>query len=187
MKTNLFIFTLAAVFTGITTYIFFPGLMSYDSLDQYRQAKGIIPLNSHHPIIMTYLWSGLMSFWDHAGIFLIIQQLLYWSGAAAISCLIGRTPLIKISLFLVVGLLPPLFIHSVHIWKDVGLNICATLVLAAILADVVFPRRNVLFIAAIPLFYSFTVRSNAPFGMFPLVLLWSWRAAAYVELPGIRS
>jgi hypothetical protein len=179
---------LALLGAAVCSALFFPGLMSFDSLDQYRQAARIAPLNDQHPVIMALVWRGLMKVFPSPGSLLILQQFAYWAGAALIAWAaidgVGR----RLLLFFVVALWPPLIIHSLHLWKDAGMAIALILALGALLADIKRPHFGWLCLAAVMLLYGFAVRYNALFGVAPLLILLGWRVAGrFQRLPIIRG
>lgn len=78
---------LALLLAFVFTYQFFPGLMSFDNLQQFRQTLGLLELNDVHPVIMVYLWRLLLKVHDHAGMLLAFHRVLYWFGIALFACL----------------------------------------------------------------------------------------------------
>ncbi|MDH3901844.1 MAG: hypothetical protein OEU84_03670 [Xanthomonadales bacterium] len=50
------VISLAAILAFGTGFVFFPGLMSFDSIFLYRQVIGDMPVNNYHPPVMVYVW-----------------------------------------------------------------------------------------------------------------------------------
>ena len=152
-----------------TTFLFYPGLMSFDSIYQYRQVIGDMPVRNYHPPVMVYVWQ-LGHYLIGPGSMLIFHQLMYWSAIAVIAICVYDRFWARSLLVIILGLLPPLWIHSATIWNDVGvmsaflLAIACTLLLRRTGARWVFivgilalcygmAAKRTALLAAIPLFY----------------------------------
>lgn len=159
-------------------YEFSPGFMSFDTLYQYRQAKGLAALNDAHPVIMVMLWRFFASVSDNTGAMLLFHQLLYWLTVALFALLVARSLAWRIALLLVIGFCPPLVITSLHIWKDVGMMCMLALACAALLGYLHHRHRGWLLLAALALFYAIAVRIN---GFIPGVFLMGFLAYAAVS------
>ncbi|MFL6719062.1 MAG: hypothetical protein ACJ8G3_22165 [Burkholderiaceae bacterium] len=158
-------------------YEFSPGFMSFDTLYQYRQAKGLAALNDAHPVIMVMLWRFFASASDNTGTMLLFHQLLYWLTVALFALLAARRLAYRIALLLVIGFCPPLVITSLHIWKDVGMMCMLALACAALLGYLRHRHWGWLLLAALALFYAIAVRIN---GFIPGVFLMGFLAYAAV-------
>lgn len=112
---------LAAALGVFTTWLFWPGLMSFDSLYQYRQVLGELPVRNYHPPVMVYAWRGLHAVFGPGGL-LLLHQALYWSGIALIATGLTRSPWVRAAIVAVIGMLPPLWIHSAVAWNDAGVT-----------------------------------------------------------------
>ena len=158
-------------------YEFSPGFMSFDTLYQYRQAKGLAALNDAHPVIMVMLWRFFASVSDNTGTMLLFHQLLYWLTVALFALLVARRLAYRIALLLVIGFCPPLVITSLHVWKDVGMMCMLALACAALLGYLRYRHWAWLLLAALALFYAIAVRIN---GFIPGVFLIGFLAYAAV-------
>ena len=168
-------------------YEFSPGFMSFDTLYQYRQAKGLAALNDAHPVIMVMLWRFFASASDNTGTMLLFHQLLYWLTVALFALLAARRLAYRIALLLVIGFCPPLVITSLHIWKDVGMMCMLALACAALLGYLRHRHWGWLLLAALALFYAIAVRIN---GFIPGVFLMGFLAYAAVarfRLPALQK
>lgn len=166
---------LAAIMVLSVSTLFYPGLMSYDSLNQYSQVIGKIPVNNAHPPIMVYVWQFMYHFIPSAGSLLIFHQFIYWIAIAILSWSLTSNTIWRLTLFFVVGLWPPLIINSLHLWKDVGMFTAVLLASAALLADYRRPSYIWLIISALAIFYALAVRYNAIIGIPFLALAWAHR------------
>lgn len=161
-----------AVLIGIclTVLAFYPGYMSLDSFEQLKQARsGIYHLA--HPPLMAWIWS----FFDRVipgplGM-LIFFAAMFWIGLALFINARIANPVAAAGMILAVGLFPSVFALLGTVWKDVGMG--AALVLAAGLVSRASKSGNKYVLAAsLPfLFFAFSVRHEAGFAVFPL-LLW---------------
>ena len=123
---------LSLIIGSSLTFIFFPGLMSYDSVYQYQQAIFIQPVTDAHPAIMVFLWRALLSVYNNSGMLLIFHQIIYWLSITLFAFMVSDRLLVRVLTILGIGLLPPLAIHSIHLWKDVGMMSCFALAISAL-------------------------------------------------------
>lgn len=128
----------AALLWALFSFVFSPGFMSADSLYQWRQVIGEIPLTDAHPVVLVYIWRGLTFLWDDPGVFLVFNQFIYWAGLTLLSFAFFKSLWPRLAVLAVVGFWPPLFIHSVHLWKDQAMLGGFTVAVAAM----VFSLRN---------------------------------------------
>jgi hypothetical protein len=116
-------------------WLFYPGLVTYDSILQFNEAiTGRFTTN--HPPLMAAVWRVLLHVGSGAWPMLVMNQLLYWASFAALAVYCVRNTGRKTSMVAVLaGLWPLLLSFSGVIWKDVtlaaawGLS-CALLLLA---------------------------------------------------------
>lgn len=149
-------FALALFFS----WFFSPGLMSFDSLQQYRQVLGIIPLVDSHPVIMVYTWRFMSLFTEGPGGVLLFNQLLYWFAIAFFALLVGKETLWRIVIFILVGFWPPVLILSFHVWKDAGMMAALALASTCIYGYAVQKRPAWAVTALLALFYAIAIRVN---------------------------
>lgn len=163
---------IAACLAGTTSFIFFPGFMSADSFYQWRQVIGEVPLTNGHPVLLVYLWRLLAWFWPDPGVLLLFNQAFYWSALVLLSIALFRTLLSRLILLGVVGFWPPLFIHSVHLWKDQVMIAGLTLAIASLMLAIRNRGQTVwLILALLGLFVAVAARHNSITTAAPLFLL----------------
>lgn len=164
------IFVLANACAAWTAYTFNPGFMSYDSLIQYKQVVGEVALNDAHPVIMVYLWRALIAVFEYPGILLAFHQVFYWSTIALFSCSVASSPALRVAIVLLLGLNPPLYITSLHIWKDVGMMNALALGAVGCLIYAQRPHWGWVIMAASSFFYAFAVRINGFIPVIPMLM-----------------
>jgi len=168
-RTNLFIVSLLALSCCIFfSWYFNPGFMSVDSLSQYRQAAGLQSINDAHPVIMVYLWRGLLNITGFIGSMLLFHQFIYWLSLLLLVTQLTRSLAARLIFLLVIGLWPPLIITSLHVWKDVGMMSALVLCVAALLGYSNHAHWGWITVALIALLYAISVRIN---GFIPGVIL----------------
>lgn len=160
------------------TYKFFPGFMSYDSLQQLRQTLGLKELSDAHPVIMVYVWRLLIHLHNHAGVLLAFHQVIYWLGIALFACLVAQRLSIRLLLLLAIGFCPPLVILSLHLWKDVGMMCALASAVAALLGYIRHHHSAWLIASVLALFFAVAVRANGFIPAIPLLLLICYFAAS---------
>jgi len=177
-------FLLAAILGVVTTWIFFPGLMSFDSIFQYRQVIGDIPIRNYHPPVMVYTWKL-----GHAllgpGSMLVFHQAIYWLAIALIAVCLRPEWQVRWVIVFVLGLLPPLWIHSATVWNDVGVMSAFLLAVACSLLVRKTGSWPVLVLGVAALLYGLLAKRTGLLAAIPLFFLLSdaWFSA---RLPGGR-
>lgn len=151
----------------------FPGVMNNDSLEQYRQAVNG-RYGDWHPPIMAWLWSWLRLLHDGPAPFLLLHLALYWAGFGLFADGLRRTGWPKLAFALaLLGAFPPFLYVNAQVVKDVGMAV-SWLAAAGALFWFKAQRRRVPAVAGVAigalLFYGTLVRTNAVFGLGPLVL-----------------
>lgn len=162
---------LTVLFALNTIYWFFPGMMSYDSFVQYNEALGNSPLTDAHSALMGYIWLVLAKVYQSPGVMLVFHQLLYWL-AAYVWARCFFTEKWKRSVFILVfGFWPPLYIISLHLWKDVGM--LAGFALSSAFTLLYRRQGRVIWavLAFVFLFYGNAMRLNAILGAVPVAIL----------------
>lgn len=144
-KKAFFVYMLIIMLAWIPFFIvFFPGIMSIDSIDQWGQALGLFPLNNHHPVVHTMLirfstWiSGDKSPWAYS-----LFQFLTMSASMSFVCVWLRLKGLKKYFVWVVlaffALHPINPFYAITMWKDVLFSGAVMLFTVAI-AEVVLSR-----------------------------------------------
>jgi hypothetical protein len=166
------IFALALAGFVISLLAFWPGLMEFDSFDQYAQAIGKEQLNDWHPVILVFVWKLLIFVHDGPQLMLLLQLLLYWSGFLylALHLLQRDKPWLGVAAILV-AFSPFLVNFAGVLWKDTQLALAffwAALLLAFA------PRNLTTAVTSLALIsYGLAVRHNGITAALPLLILWS--------------
>ncbi|MBR8830737.1 MAG: hypothetical protein N5P05_000970 [Chroococcopsis gigantea SAG 12.99] len=173
-------------FLGFTFSLlaFWPGFMEFDSLEQYAQVRGIVPLDNWYPISMAILWRFLLPIHDGPEPLLILQLGLYWGGFLYLALRsYRRTSNFLLAIVAVLVPFAPFLLNFVGvIWKDVHLALCFFWSCLLLCFDK--PSRAKLVISLVFIYYGISVRYNGLFAALPLVVLWSDRFSAFT---GIRN
>ncbi|MFH0897535.1 MAG: hypothetical protein V1850_05770 [Candidatus Bathyarchaeota archaeon] len=121
---NSSLWILMPVTTGmlLTIYIFYPGYMSPDSIDQLTQARQGL-FTDWHPPMMSWLWGCFDRIIPGPLGMLVFHNLLFWSGVGLLVPLIVPhwSNALKCIVIITVGMFPPIFMLLSTIWKDVGM------------------------------------------------------------------
>jgi len=110
----------AAAVLGFSLVVlaFHPGYMSNDSFTQLAQARSGEILDSHPPVL-SFIWSIVDDIVGGPFGMLILQNLMFWSGAALIAAGLPVRRWIQALAALGFGLFPPIFGLLGTIWKDI--------------------------------------------------------------------
>ena len=113
---------LALLEMGATLWLFYPGLVTYDSILQFAEAQ-TGRFTTTHPPLMAAVWRAfLLTFGGGALPMLVMNQLLYWGSFAVLSFACIRSSRRWWGILAVfAGLWPLLLQFSGVIWKDVTL------------------------------------------------------------------
>jgi hypothetical protein len=161
---------LGCAFTIVSAY---PGFMSFDSLDQYTQAKNNVYLDWHPPF-MAWLWNKFIHIKDGPEIMLVLFNFLYWFSIWVIALKIRNFGLSL--LFIALALSPSLINFIGVIWKDTFLFSLLFLQCAILFAfkDVKiqsYKRHLILASIIIINFVAILLRHNAITALVPLLIL----------------
>ena len=119
---------------------------------------------------MVYIWRALVGAFNSPGALLVFHQFFYWAAVAVFSTAVVRSLSGKLLVFLVIGFCPPLFITSLHIWKDVGMLSAMGLATASVFCYVRNPRLSWMVLAVVSLMYAVLVRINGFVSVIPLII-----------------
>lgn len=160
----------AAVLLALSLLLFWPGVVLFDAVDQYRQALSGA-YNDWHPPVMARLWRALLAFGPGAGAMLAVQLSAYWLGLGLLAQGIGGRRALAV---LAVGACPVFLGWQGAVLKD-G-QMVGALVLATGLVGFWRLRGRplpwpVIVLAAVAIAYACLVRANAAFSAIPLVAL----------------
>jgi hypothetical protein len=102
---------------AITIFIFQPGYLNADAVDQLGQARSG-QYSDWHPPVMSWVWSWLDKIVAGAMGMFVLQVILFWSGLGLIAAYI--TPKLGYrALILLLGAYPPLFMLLSAVIKDI--------------------------------------------------------------------
>lgn len=104
----------------LSVVVFYPGIFTPDSLDQFAQAQSG-QFEDWHPPIMAALWSVLLHIHDGPEPLFFMHLLLFWGGLWAVSVAVVRGDARWGALLPLVGLAPFVFNYLGVLWKDVAL------------------------------------------------------------------
>jgi hypothetical protein len=110
--------------------LYYPGFMSGDSFTQYRQMKGIEGLSNIHPAALVYVWRVLDQVIPGPGGLFLFHLAVYWAAVLVFAIAMWRRPMARVAGVLLLGLFPPTFMVSLHIWKDASMVSCSLLAVA---------------------------------------------------------
>lgn len=159
---------LGFVFFAIACY---PGFMSVDSLEQYKQAQ-TLKFADGHPPVMAWLWSKLNLIWHGPQSMLFMHLGILWTGLYFWRSNAGEHRVAK--WFILLGFLPWVANFEGVLWKDMGMAF--SLLLALGLLSTSKPSKPQVLAALVLMLYAFMVRSNAPAALVPIV----WYASARI-------
>ncbi len=167
--------TLIAALLGICaiTLVYYPGLMSADSINQLIIARNA-SYGEWHPAIMSYVWRQFDRVLPGPLPMLIFHNLMFWGGLAVLCQTLFRSTWAKVFAVLAFGFYPPYLALLGTVWKDVGMGASYVLFVGLTLRG--REKGNVLcFIGALLcLFYGTGVRHNALTAFPPLLFWWAW-------------
>lgn len=155
-----------------TVWLYYPGYMSYDAIDQLNQAREGV-FRDWHPPLMAYLWRGLDQIIPGPGLLLLWQNLMFWGGLGLLS---ARLRGWRGILFLVgVGVVPAIFASLGTIWKDSALAGALLLAVGILSWSEAYQRRRLASLALLPMAYALALRHNAAPAIVPLLWWWAWQ------------
>lgn len=149
-----------------------PGMMSWDSIEQWNEALHN-DYTDKHPPVMAWWWGWLVRHvWDDSAVLLLFHLGLCWGGIVALGRIAAPArfwPFICLGIWFV----PPVMGMSVMLWKDTGMAF--SWFLACALMGVYHysgrrPGMAALALVVALLFYGTAVRYNAFTGLWPLCL-----------------
>lgn len=195
------IWTVATVCAAITTAVFWPGYLSFDSTQQLAQALGRQPFSDWHPVALALLWRGLIEVTGTPATMVVVQVVLYWSLLAALGVLVGqrwKRPWAGIAV-LVVGAMPQSIGIVGVVWKDIHLALALGLAVVVAARAAGRERQRVawgsLSAGVVLLVYAGLVRKNALAAVIPVAVFLSWATlrrptwravgATVLALPGL--
>lgn len=166
----------ASLGCALTVMVFYPGVMSPDSLDQYRQAVTGLISDESSPPIMSFVWRQVDRLVPGPFGMMLVHAIVFWTALGLIARACTRTPFGAVLAVLGIGLFPPVFALLGILWKDVGFGASLLLFIGLVLTG--RRRRSAWLLASalVPLFYACSVRLNAAPAILPLAW-WLCRSA----------
>ena len=159
-----------------TVLVFYPGIMSWDSIVQFQQASTRVISGDFHPPIMAYVWHYIHQLIPGPFGMMLLHNLMFWTGLAliAFACRLGT--LGATICILGIGFFPPVFGLLGILWKDVGMGAALTLSIGMMLVGARESSILLVALSILPLFYALSVRPNAPAAIIPFAVLVFWSA-----------
>lgn len=152
---------LGFVFFAIACY---PGFMSVDTLEQYKQAY-TLRFADGHPPVMAWLWSKLNFILDGPQSLLFLHLGTLWTGLYIWWKNAGESRAAK--WFILMGFFPWVANFEGVLWKDVGMAFSLLLALG-LLSKRKLTNTQAFAVISL-LLYAFMVRSNAPAALAPVI------------------
>jgi hypothetical protein len=168
----------ALLLLGASFLAFYPGFMSTDSIDQYKEALDL-QFTDWHPPLMAALWSVVNTVKAGPAGMLLLQLSLYWG-----ALYIGADTALRRGhklwwLWLAAGLLPCTINFAGVIWKDVGLAVSFLLAVTLLLRAHCSAQRASPVVLLL-LLYGVGVRWNALPAALPIV--WWWAVLRFPDM-----
>lgn len=175
-KQNIIMFLpyiILTIFFLANLYLFWPGQLFPDSINQYKMAiTGIY--SDGNPPMMSVLWKLLNFFYPGPGLILFFHLLLLYSATALFMTIFWRSRLRW--LYLLLPLIPPISIYSSMIWKDLSFTF-SYLLAGALISFFMIKHRRPSWLATMTilalLFYGTGVKFQAQY-VLPVFLLGFW-------------
>lgn len=121
---NIIIFMIPLLIFVFALLVFYPGILSYDSYNQWAQVESGI-INDAHPFLTTFFMLVLSKIYNSHIIVLIFQIILFSTIWAYICSFIRKSyPYLKnfkhqIIFTIIMCLIPIYFLYSITLWKDI--------------------------------------------------------------------
>lgn len=130
--------TIPLILTSLLAFfVYYPGLMSLDSLDQWRQLSAF-DFNDAHPIFDTFIKYLLTRIW-YSPAMIVISQIIFlvsvWYYGVKSLHRVGVGEKILFIISIVFSILPVNFMFSISLWKDIPYSI-SVLLLSIILINI---------------------------------------------------
>src|SRR6186997_2176674 len=175
----LVVLALAAAGYGLTLYVFFPGVMTYDAKYIYEAIPDRQPGDWQSPL-MGALWRWIDPLAPGAASMFLFIVTIYWSAFVLLALTIARRSLPLAAILLVLAALPPAFTLVGVIWRDI--LFAGGWLLAAVLAwsvrEWALPARVPVQMLALCLTaFGILLRPNALFAIPILAIYILWPAA----------
>lgn len=174
-----FLGIIAAICFLANTFIFYPGFMSHDTLEQLAQALGDRAYFDWHPPLMALVWNIGISLTGKEAFMLFFQLTTLWISLYISAWLIFKhTESYLGSLIpLIFGFLPFIISISGVIWKDTQMAYALLLatVLVLLFRQITSVKWRILIgaVTALCLIYALSLRYNAILAVIPILYLFA--------------
>jgi hypothetical protein len=164
-------FALLAALASVSFSILYPGMMSWDTVQQWNEVV-TGAYSDKHPPVMAWWWGLLVAYvWNDPAVLLLFHLGMFWGGVYVLGQIFGRQSCLWSLSCLALWFVPPVMGMSVVLWKDTGLAF--SWFLACALMGKYYqvqrkPGKAVAALILLLLFYGTAVRYNAIAGLFPL-------------------
>src|SRR5262245_58585698 len=118
-KRIILIFLAAAFGVVVTCSVFYPGVMSPDSVGSYRDATTNVINGSSQVPILAFLWKYILKVIPSPFGPLLFQNLIFWSGLALVVSACRLSARGSVLVVLGVGFFPTVFALLGVLWKDI--------------------------------------------------------------------
>jgi hypothetical protein len=163
---------IAGLFAG-NVLLHYPGTMSNDAVNQYAEAISG-KYTDWHPPVMAWLWSLLRHVGDGPGPMWLLNLALYWTGLGLLADATRRSGHPRIALLIALaGVFPPFVYLNATVMKDVAMAASWLTAVGLVFWFRSQQRRVPLawgMVAGVLIVYGTLVRSNALFGLGPLLM-----------------
>lgn len=175
-----------AVATGIylTCIVYYPGIMSRDSLAMYHSAiTGFFP-REWTPPMTPFSWMIILKIVPSPFGPLLFQNFLFWVGLGIIVVLCRLGPIRSMIMIFAIGLFPTIFALLGILWTDVLMAAVLTLSVGMSLLYERFKSMLLLMAAVVTLWCALSMRLNA----FPAIVpLAAWQLFLYFKITERRT
>ncbi|MBA8666287.1 hypothetical protein H1Q59_00015 [Holosporaceae bacterium 'Namur'] len=162
------------LFFAVVNYISgYPGGMTTDSTDQFAQSINY-NFNSHHPPIMSMLWSVFNHITQGPQLMLAFHIILLWSSTLIFYKTFKRKYPKLALLFIIIPLFPAILSQSTMIWKDISFSLTFLLVISIACYYTMAKEKPSILVnlfLLIMIFYGTGVKFQAKF-ITPIIILW---------------
>ncbi|MFY2598818.1 hypothetical protein ACOTHJ_30040 [Achromobacter xylosoxidans] len=194
MKRSSLVWLLALGAVIFITMASYPGYMSYDVIQDLRQARSAVEGNQYPPF-SAYVWRLMDTLSPGPALMHFVQTAVFFFSAAFLVARTRAPLLLQLGLIAVLAIAPPLLGTMLVVWKDVAVGACFTLSLALLFA--VGPEKTkpinfwLTFAAAFFVWCGMAYRFNAAPAALPLLLLiglvWIEEGASYRFMKAIAA
>ena len=113
------VFLIPIIILSTILFAFFPGIMSYDSENQWNQVQSG-QINNAHPFLTTYVIYLLSKIWNNPAVVALFQIIVFSLMWGAISLYICKKNYKKSYIYnIILCFIPIIFIYAITLWKDI--------------------------------------------------------------------